>query len=167
MKALKKTWALLEDVSAGTFFCAGILLIFYGVIMRYALNEPKAWVEEVSSYCIVWGALFGIPIALRNNHHIQIDMLYEKLPNASKRLVDIFANAVGILFCSIYTYYGYVLVDKRFDSGMVSLDVGIPMWIVYLILPISGILFLLRFIERLVTVIKGGAEPDGHDSPTV
>jgi C4-dicarboxylate transporter DctQ subunit len=158
MNKAKKTWALFEDVSAGTFFSVGIALIFYGVLMRYAFNSPKAWIEEVSSYCIVWGALLGIPIALRNNHHIQVDMLYDKMSPAMKRLMDLFANLVSILFCLFYTYYGALLVLKRYTSGLVSLDVGIPMWIIYLILPISGILFLARFIERLINVIRGKGE---------
>ncbi|WCN37288.1 TRAP transporter small permease [Aneurinibacillus uraniidurans] len=150
MKGLKKAWDLLEDILAGSFLSVGIALIFYGVIMRYVFNEPKAWVEEVVNYTIVWGALLGVPIALRGNHHIQVDMLYDKLPPAGKRLLDIFSSAMGVLFCIFFTYYGYLLVAKRYTSGMVSMDVGIPMWLVYLILPISGVMFLLRFIERLV-----------------
>jgi C4-dicarboxylate transporter DctQ subunit len=158
MNRLKKSWALFEDVSAGTFFSIGIALIFYGVLMRYMFNSPKAWVEEVSSYSIVWGALLGISIALRNNHHIQVDMLYDKMSPKMKRVIDIFANLVSLFFCVFYTYYGVLLVLKRSTSGMVSLDVGIPMWIVYLILPISGIMFFARFIERFIHVIRGREE---------
>lgn len=155
MPRWRKAWDLFEDIAAGTFFSVGIALIFYGVLMRYAFNEPKAWVEEMANYTIVWGALLGVPIALRNNHHIQVDMLYEKMSKPLKKITDIFANAMGILFCLFYTYYGYLLVAKRFSSGMVSMDVGIPMWIVYLILPISGFLFLLRFIDKLIAVLQG------------
>ncbi len=162
MSGLKKAWDLFEDVMAGTFFSAGILLILYGVTMRYVFNEPKAWVEEIASYTIVWGSLLGVPIALRNNHHIQVDMFYEKMPKAVRRLIDIFANIMGIIFCLFFTYYSYLLVAKRFSSGMVSMDVGIPMWIVYLILPICGVMFLLRFIEKLVNVLKGKEE---HHDP--
>lgn len=155
MPRWRKAWDLFEDVTAGSFFSVGIALIFYGVLMRYAFNEPKAWVEEIANYTIVWGALLGVPIALRNNHHIQVDMVYEKMSKPVRKFMDLFANAMGILFCLFYTYYGYLLVAKRFGSGMVSMDVGIPMWIVYLILPISGILFLFRFIDRLVGVLQG------------
>lgn len=161
MPRWRKAWNLFEDIAAGTFFSLGITLIFYGVLMRYAFNEPKAWVEEVANYTIVWGALLGVPIALRNNHHIQVDMLYEKMSKPLKKITDIFANAMGVLFCLFYTYYGYLLVAKRFSSGMVSMDVGIPMWIVYLILPISGFLFLLRFIDKLIAVLQGKEEK--HD----
>ncbi|GED14316.1 C4-dicarboxylate ABC transporter permease [Aneurinibacillus migulanus] len=155
MKSLRKAWDLFEDIAAGTFLSVGIALIFYGVMMRYAFNEPKAWVEEVANYTIVWGALLGVPVALRNNHHIQVDMVYDKLPRGAQRAVDIFASVMGVLFCIFFTYYGYVLVAKRYVSGMVSMDVGIPMWLVYLILPISGIMFFFRFLEKLVQALRG------------
>ncbi|MBE1555615.1 TRAP transporter small permease [Sporosarcina limicola] len=163
MKSLRKFWDSFEEVSAGTFFFTGITLIFYGVIMRYIFNEPKAWVEEVVRYVIIWGTFLGFPIALRYNHHIQVDILYDKLSRRAKKVVDLFATSVSILFCLGFTYYGIILVENRFHSGMVSLDVGIPMWIVYLILPISGTLFTLRFIERLVNLVRGKEEH--YDNP--
>ncbi|MBU8877791.1 TRAP transporter small permease [Bacillus sp. FJAT-29790] len=163
MKSLKKFWDLFEEISAGTFFFAGITLIFYGVLMRYVFNEPKAWVEEVVRYVIIWGTFLGFGVALRHNHHIQVDIVYDKLSRRGKRLVDFFATSVSILFCAAFTYYGLILVENRFNSGMVSLDVGIPMWIVYLILPISGTLFLIRFIERLVNLLRGKEEQ--YDNP--
>lgn len=162
MKKLKRCWDLFEEISAGTFFFAGITLIFYGVIMRYVFNEPKAWVEEIARYAIVWGALLGVPLALRYNHHIQVDILYEKLSKPWRRALDLFSSSMGILFCLFYTYYGYVLVAKRINSGMVSMDVGIPMWLVYLILPISGVMFLLRYLEKFFGVLKGKEEEHGH-----
>lgn len=165
MKKMKSFWALFEDITAGTFFSIGISLIFYGVLIRYVFNAPQPWVEELSRYIIVWGVMLGIPIALRNNHHIQVDMLYEKLPLFIQRWVDLFASSVGVLFCAFYTYYGYILVTKRFTSGMVSMDIGIPMWIVYLILPISGVMFLLRFIERLVDILR--RKDVNHDNPVI
>lgn len=155
MKSIKKFWSHFEEISAGTFFFAGISLIFYGVIMRYVFNEPKAWVEEVVRYVIIWGVFLGFAIALRYNQHIQVDILYDKLSVRWKRVVDYFSTSISIVFCLVYTYYGIILVVNRFSSGMVSLDVGIPMWIVYLILPISGFLFLIRFIERLVNLVQG------------
>lgn len=158
MKALHKIWGYLEEILAGTFFVAGVTLIFHGVIMRYIFNEPQAWVEESARYSIIWGTFFGFGLALRHNQHIQVDILYDKLKPSMKRVLDLVATGLSIVFCLIYTYYGFVLVENRFTSGMVSLDIGIPMWIVYLVLPISGALFLLRFVERLVNILRGKDE---------
>lgn len=154
MKKIKKIWSFVEDLGAGLFFMSGLTFIFYGVITRYIFNSPKPWVSEISVYLIVWGALLGISSALRDNRHIQVDLLYDVVPNRFKFMFDLFSTIIGIIFCLFYSYYGWGLVMSRYHSGLVSLDVGIPMWIVYLALPISGILFLIRFIERLVVCIR-------------
>ncbi|MBU9712558.1 TRAP transporter small permease [Evansella tamaricis] len=158
MDRAKKWWALTEDLLAGTFLTVGITLILYGALMRYVFSDPKAWVMEISTYSIVWGVLLGVPIAWRNNQHIRIDILYDKLSGSKQRLMDIFSNGVCVIFCIAFTYYGLQLVIERYPSGMTSMDVGIPMWIVYLVLPISGFLFLLRSVEKLVIALKGEGE---------
>lgn len=155
---LQKIWTFLEEIAAGVFFSIGIFLIFYGVLMRYVLNNPQAWVEEVARYSIIWGTFLGFGLALKHNQHIQVDILFDKLNKPMQFVLNIVATTLSIIFCLIYTYYGFVLVENRYSSGMVSLDVGIPMWVVYLILPISGILFLLRFIERLVNILRRKGE---------
>lgn len=151
---LQKIWTYFEEIASCIIFAIGIFLIFYGVVTRYIFNDPKAWVEEIARYSIIWGTFLGFGMALKHNHHIQVDILYDKLNNTMKYIVNIVATTLSIIFCIIYTYYGFILVENRFSSGMVSLDVGIPMWVVYLILPISGVLFLLRFIERLVNILR-------------
>lgn len=155
---LQKFWTFLEEIAAGVFFSIGIFLIFYGVLMRYVLNDPQAWVEEVARYSIIWGTFLGFGLALKHNQHIQVDILFDKLNKPMQFVLNIVATTLSIIFCLIYTYYGFVLVENRYSSGMVSLDVGIPMWVVYLILPISGILFLLRFIERFVNILRRKGE---------
>lgn len=154
MKAIAKLWTWLEEILASLFFGVGVLLIFYGVVMRYVFNNPQAWVEEVSRYSIIWGTFLGFGMALKHNQHIQVDILYDRLNATGKYIINLVATALSIIFCIIYIYYGWNLVATRFHSGMVSLDMRIPMWIVYLILPISGVLFLLRFIERLVNILR-------------
>lgn len=154
MNKINKYWTLLEDILTGIFFISGLGLIFYGVVLRYVLKDPKPWVEEISMYCVLWGILFGLSIALRNNQHITIDLVYDRLPPLLQRAVDIFANLVGIMFCIFLVYYSFILVTSTYKTGMVSMTVGIPMWLVYLILPVSGFFFLIRFIERFIKIMR-------------
>lgn len=164
VKNLNKYWTLLEDILTGVFFVSGLGLIFYGVLMRYVFNNPKPWVEEISMYSVIWGILFGLSVALRNDHHIAIDLLYDVLSPKLKRLMNIFANLVGILFCIFFIYYSFNLVSSTHKTGMVSLTVGIPMWIIYVILPISGTLFLIRFIERFIQTVR---KVDNYDHSSI
>ena len=154
MKALSKAWSFVEEGLAALFFLSGIALIFYGVVMRYIFNDPQAWVEELSRYTIIWGTFFGFGMALKHNQHIQVDILYDRLSQSGRRVIDLAANLLSIIFCLFYLYFGYILVRDKFVSGMISLDIGIPMWLVYLILPLSGLLLLARFVERLARVLS-------------
>lgn len=155
LKKLNKYWTLLEDILTGIFFISGLGLIFYGVLLRYIFNSAQAWVEEVGMYSVIWGILFGLSVALRNNHHISVDILHDLLSPRAQKIMNVFANLIGVLFCGFLIFYGLNLVISTYSTGMVSLAVGIPMWIVYLILPISGLLFLIRFIERIFNTVRG------------
>lgn len=160
MNSLKKYWALVEDVLSGAFLSAGITLIFYETVMRFFFSSSQAWIGEVSIYLIIWGALFGIAVALRNRRHVQIDFLYDMVKPFYRKIIDLFSISVGILFCAFFIFYGGSLVMHNYETGMASMNARIPLWIVYLILPISGVLFCLRFIEQFIHVVKGGELKD-------
>jgi len=116
LNKINKYWTLLEDILTGIFFISGLGLIFYGVVLRYVFKDPKPWVEEISMYCVLWGILFGLSIALRNNQHITIDLVYDRLPPLLQRAVDIFANLVGIMFCIFLVYYSFILVTSTYKT---------------------------------------------------
>jgi C4-dicarboxylate transporter DctQ subunit len=153
LNTLNRWFSRFEEWSSGSLLVIGLGLILYGVFMRYVVNLPQAWVEEVSKYLVVWGVLMGGSLALRNKHHITVDLLYLKFNGLMQKVVNIFANLVGVLFTVIYGSYGVQLVLKKVQTGQVSLDVGIPLWIVYLILPISAVMLGLRFLEKTYKAI--------------
>src|SRR5690625_260813 len=144
MSKINKYWTLLEDFLTGIFFISGLGLIFYGVVLRYVFKNPRPWVEEISMYSVIWGILFGLSIALRNDQHISIDLLYDKLTSRWRRIVDLISNTVGVLFCIFLVYYSYILVISTFKIGMVSITVGIPSVVVSLILAAHGFQLLIR-----------------------
>jgi len=165
MKKFWKAFAFVEDFASGGLLFAGVTVIFYGVIMRYVFNDARSWVDEVSQYMIIWGTLIGTSVALRNNHHIKVDMLFEKFPNKVKYFVTLFAHAVGVSFGVFLIYYGGGLVNFTYISGQVSTDVGIPLYKVYSILPLMGFLLTLRFLVKLYETIKDkGQEWEGIEA---
>ncbi|MBO8164166.1 MAG: TRAP transporter small permease [Brevibacillus sp.] len=158
MSAIKKWWGYLEEILSGSLLLIGLSISLYGVFMRYFMNAPQAWVDEIFKYFVIWGILIGGSMALRDNHHISVDLLYEKFPKPLKKLANIFASIAGILFSLFLAYNGWVLVMARLASGQVSTDVGVPLWIVYLILPLAGVMLGLRFAQKLYHAIKHGEE---------
>lgn len=156
MERLKRAYAAFEDYLSGSLLFIGLCMIMLNVVLRYFWGRPQSLLDEFSLYFIIWGLLLGFCVALRDNHHIRVDMLYNILPLRVKWLVSIFSNTLGLAFCIFYTYYGYKLVESYLNSGQRSADSQFPLWIVNLILPVSGLLFSIRFIDKLYQILKNG-----------
>lgn len=163
MGMIKKIYLFFEDFSSALFLIAGLGLMFYEVIMRYVFNSPTIWINETASILVVWGILFGLSVGLRDNHHISVDIFYTLFPRKIQRFIDIFANLVGIGFCMFLTNNGFVLVEHSFNSGQVTMDTRTPYWIYYLVIPISGLMFMIRFIDKTIRIIKNDGKGENLD----
>lgn len=158
METFKRFYKGFEDFFAGGMLFIGLTMVFVNVVLRYVWGRPQSLLDEFSVYFVVWGVLAGTAVALRNDHHIKVDMVYNFLPLAWKHKVSIFAMSLGLAFCVFYTYYGIQLEMGYLQTDMRSPDSRFPLWIVNLIIPISGVMFGIRFIDKLVGLLKNGGK---------
>ncbi|AEF94259.1 Tripartite ATP-independent periplasmic transporter DctQ component [Desulfotomaculum nigrificans CO-1-SRB] len=154
MKKLNKIYTAFEDYFSGGMLFIGLTLVFINVIMRYFFNKPQSLLDEFSVYFVIWGTMAGLSVALRNDHHIKVDMLYNYLPLPVKRYVSIFANGLGLAFAIFFAVYGMELVQNYIIYGQRSTDSQFPLWIVNLIMPASGVMLGIRFCEKLYHLLK-------------
>jgi C4-dicarboxylate transporter DctQ subunit len=157
MKRFAKYYSYFEDFASGLFLVSGLGLMFWDVILRYVFNSPTTWINGISAILVVWAMLLGMSLALRDNHHISVDILYELLPSGVKRIIDFFANVIGVLFCIFFVYNGIVLVSHIHQSGQIAIDTLVPVWLYYLVIPISGFMFMIRFLEKIWKLVKYGS----------
>lgn len=156
MGAFKKFYEAFEDYFTGGLLFTGLTLVFINVLLRYIWGRPQSLLDEFSVYFVIWGALCGIAVALRNNHHIKVDMLFMLLPLGLRRWVSVLAHLIGIGFAFFYTYFGYKLVHTYLVYGQRSSDSRFPLWIVALVLPLSGLMFIVRYVEKLLFHFRNG-----------
>ncbi|WP_231702836.1 TRAP transporter small permease [Desulfocucumis palustris] len=158
LNKIREIYDAVEEYFAGIMLFIGLTLIFINVILRYFWGRPQSILDEFSVYFVVWGILAGMGVALKHNHHIKVDILYQTLSIKARRIMSIFANCLGLAFTLFYTYFGYQLVTNYIISGQRSADSQFPLWIVNLIMPISGILFSIRFLEKIYLLLKDGGK---------
>ncbi|GAB6154611.1 TRAP transporter small permease [Desulfosporosinus burensis] len=154
MKDLPAKYELFEDIFSGVFFLTGVTLIFYGVIMRYIFKTPVFWVDEVSTYVLVWGAILGWSIAQRDGRHIRVTILYDKFPVRVQRRISIFSRTLSFLFCLFLAYLGLLLEMKYLVSHQVSINIQLPLWIAYFFVPVAALMLGLRYILDLRFLLK-------------
>jgi C4-dicarboxylate transporter DctQ subunit len=137
----------------------GVGLAFLNVVARFVFNVGLDWAFEVTKYLFIWSAFFGAVLCFREGCHIRVTLLLDLLPPKLRKWVQVVGDIVVLLYLGVVTYFSYIFI---FDpdlgvkaSGEINVDVGIPMWIPYLILPIAGVLGgyfgVLHLIETLMT----------------
>lgn len=81
-----------------------VAIMAYEVFMRYVLEKPTLWVNEMSLWMGGWVYLFAGIYAMQQRSHIRITVLYDVVPRSVKRLFDVISVALIIIwaFCTVW-----------------------------------------------------------------
>lgn len=156
IKKFKDIFRRFEDAFSVLGLVAGLLIIFYNVVMRYIFMKPQGWVDEVSAIVLAWAIIVGFGIDLGERSHICMDVLYEGIKSVKvRRIIDIAADLVGLLYGLFITYYGFQAVQLQIKSGRVYPFTEIPRWICFSIIVVVGLIMTVRQIDYLVDDFSG------------
>lgn len=131
-------------------------LIFWQVISRYVLGSSLAWSEELSRFLMIYVVLIGASLALRNRNLLAVEVVPELLNEKFKKWIVILTHLISMVFYYILIVYGLDLAQKF--SNQIAPGTGISMYIIYLSLPIGGILFFMNSITCIFEEFIGRKE---------
>ncbi len=129
--------------------------VLWQVASRYILNSPSSYTDELAGYLLIWVGLLGAAYVAGKNEHLAIDLLIQKSSPKRKFKLEVFINIVVILFAIAVMFVGGSwLVYTRFYLSVKSAALGMPLGVVYLVLPLSGILVAYFNIDNLYNMVK-------------
>ncbi|MEH7226646.1 TRAP transporter small permease [Bacillus sp. JJ1566] len=145
-----------------TYLSASLLIFFsflcvLQVVMRYIFNESLTWSEELSRYAFVWFVYTSAAYAVRYQRHVKFNFLVNILHRISpvySQILKIIALFCWISFLLFIDYYSVQTVMNQFKMGQVSPANQIPMYIVYLGLPMGALLMTFRVTQHIVNGFK-------------
>lgn len=138
---------------AAQFICyrlleAIVIVIVLQVFLRFVLNSPTKWSEEVAMFCLVWFGMLAVAIGVRRHCHIAITFLRDLLPPRGGVALDIFAQAVILIFAMILILNGSELMGV---AGKTRLPASqIPKLYLYLSATFGGGLMALNALTNLL-----------------
>lgn len=138
------------------------LAVCWGVFTRYVLQSAADWTGEFSGYCLVWITFLGSAYAIFKKTHIRFESLVEILPKPIQFIINTLFNLAMIFFVTVITFYGGKLAMSSMGDETLSLPVTKGM--VYLILPVGGVLMIVGFIMELVKSMRTVSKPENVDS---
>ncbi|GAA0438914.1 hypothetical protein GCM10008983_14770 [Lentibacillus halophilus] len=140
-------------------YLSAALLVFFSllcivqVIMRYVFNESLIWSEELSRYAFVWFIYTSAAYAVRYQRHVKFSFLVTLLHKASpmfSQLLKILALIIWISFLIFLDYFSIQLVLNQYHTGQVSPANQLPMYMVYIGIPIGSFLMTFRVVQHII-----------------
>ena len=134
-----------------SLMCILVLDVLWQVLSRYILAAPSSFTDELAGFLLIWVGLLGAAYVAGQKQHLAIDLLLQKSSPANQKHLVRFINVCIALFAlSVMIIGGSWLVITRFQFGVNSAALQIPLGYVYLILPLSGLITLYYSIVFIV-----------------
>jgi TRAP-type C4-dicarboxylate transport system permease small subunit len=119
-----------------------LLTIFnLAVVMRYFLDQPLQWTEEIAGLLMIWIVMLGGIAAERDNQHLAIPVLVELLSPKATAAVNLVVSVFSAAFLLYVSYVGLKLAlsvhFKVTDILRISyfwIDIAVPVGFVVIAL---------------------------------
>ncbi len=134
------------------------ILAFVNVVARYTFGTSLVWAGELTTYLFIWMTLFGASYGFEIGMHMSFDAIVKALPAKLCKTVTIFSLLIVLSYLLLLTVWGVNLVRFDFMTKQVSIDLQIPFWIIYLVVPITMATASWRVFLRLLETIKTPGE---------
>lgn len=181
-----------EEVLIAGLIALATIIIFVSVTHRYALgltadtvayfrsigwtgasDAAKAfyfslrsinlvWAQELTIILFVWMAKFGAAYGVRTGIHVGIDVVINRLEPRNRSFFIMFGLLSGAFFTGVIASLGARFVWHMAHASAISPDLELPMWLVYLAIPLGSSLMCFRFLQVAVGFARTGELPH-HD----
>jgi TRAP-type C4-dicarboxylate transport system permease small subunit len=129
-------------------------LIAFDVLMRYFLNLPQLFVDEVAGFLQVLVVFWGLAHTFRSGGHIRVDLVTRLLPAPVRAWLRVVTLGVGILLLGVVAWVTGASAWTAWDYGRVSTVMLYPLWLPMLLIPTGLALMALAMAAALVHQVR-------------
>jgi TRAP-type C4-dicarboxylate transport system permease small subunit len=159
--ARKRFWTIIDMIMDGFAFLAGILLLLvtffvsYSVVIRYIHLKPPIWILQYTEYALLWITFLGAAWLLRKGGHIRIDTVITRLGPKTQSIIEVIIAVLGFVVCIIIVWFGTEKTLEFYQRGILDVKaVIVPLYPLFLIIPLGGLLLLLQFGRNIYNRMK-------------
>jgi TRAP-type C4-dicarboxylate transport system permease small subunit len=147
-------WVLRTERAAGLFLGAIALITFVSVSLRGTLGVAIPDGFDVSRLMLAIAMFWGIASTSYRNEHIQVDILWQMLPPAGRRRLDIVATAVTLAFMAVFAAMLGQKVLSSWRSAEATFDIRLQIWPFHLLAALGIAFATLLLVIRMVRLVR-------------
>lgn len=143
------------------------ILVVWQVVTRYVLKSPSSWSEIAVTYGFVCLGMLCGAYVYGQSDHMNMQFIRDRFPRKGQIIIqmitELFTAFIGV---AIMCWGGYQLAMS--SMSQIDPSLHIPMGIIYMVLPISGvcIAFYVVYIEiQLIRELAGKKKLEANLPP--
>lgn len=128
-----------------------VINVLWQVFTRFVLGDPSSFTDELARFLMIWLGVLGAAYVSGKNMHVAIDLLPSRANEKRQARMRTTVDMLIILFAfAALVVGGLRLVYISYILGQHSPALQIPMALVYITIPISGMLIIYFKIDKLI-----------------
>lgn len=128
-----------------------VINVLWQVFTRFVLGDPSSFTDELARFLMIWLGMLGAAYVSGKNMHVAIDLLPSRANEKRQARMRTTVDMLIILFAfAALVVGGLRLVYISYILGQHSPALQIPMALVYITIPISGMLIIYFKIDKLI-----------------
>jgi len=146
-------------------FALMVVDVLWQVFSRYVIGQSSSFTEEFARFALIWLTLLGAAYLNGRRAHLTMDFLTRKLsPDDLRKRKKTIAWFMFFFAFIVMVIGGGNLVYTTLRLGQVSPAIGVPLGIVYAVVPISGL--LVCFFTGMQTQGHGSTQTGLSHNPS-
>jgi len=157
MQKLSLFLRVIDNINDRTGKIISFLIIFtvacilYEVVMRSIFHTPTIWCHELSTFLYGAFIVMGGGYTLRHKAHVNVDIVYARLSQRGRAIVDLLTSTVFFCFCVVLLWHGGQFAWKSLLLlETTETNWGPPIYPLKLTIPIAAFLLLLQGLAKFI-----------------
>jgi len=141
------------------YVCVVLLLVmlFLGtadVIGRYLFGKPIVGTLEIFEVLLPAIVLLSLAYTQQAKAHITVDLFYSHLPPRPRTVLGFATTLWALILFALIGWRGIVLVISYYQTGRVITNIGVPMFLPRILVPVGALAICLVLIVDLLHCVS-------------
>lgn len=110
----------LERVAGGILLLVMLAICFAAVIMRYVVNAPLIWSEEIILVLLVIFGYICISIDVYRDAHVALTVVYNRVPRKAQYVMDLMRHILIGAFFALMVWAGWKVFGIKYKKVMAA-----------------------------------------------
>ena len=127
-----------------------VACVLWQVATRFVIGRPSSFTEELARFLLIWLGLLGAARALGEGQHLALG-LFSSTDSASRRRIRYLPPIASATFSILVLLIGGGQLSRlTWELSQDSAALGIPLSVVYAVVPLAGLIMLFYSVAALL-----------------